>query len=227
MAAPARDGGSVRIHRVRRVVGEQRGERIRARRAPRSLVPLDPGGHCRAIDHDRLSYAGPATTGRHGRRGVRPGRPRMRSPRMLRMISDVPPSIELAARPQEHLAGGPERRVESGFVGALERVVVPDEAVGAEQVDAQVVRVLVDRRELQLGDRALGPGIAGLAASRRRAWLVMRSTSASIQSAARRSRSTGILVGALAPEVAPLPAIAARALAARSSSRRRSSCARS
>ena len=68
----ARDGGSIRIHQVRRVVGEQRGKRIRARRAPRSLVRLDPGGHCRAIDHDRLSYAGPATTGRHGRRGVRP-----------------------------------------------------------------------------------------------------------------------------------------------------------
>ena len=92
-----------------------------------------------------------------------PGSPRTRSPRMLRWISDVPPSIELARDRRNILRDEPGGPDQAEVLGAAHRVVVADQAVGAEQVDAQLVDALVDLGEHQLGDRALGPGVAGLA----------------------------------------------------------------
>src|SRR5687767_9628536 len=72
----------------------------------------------------------------------------------------------VGARPEEHLAGRPRGPLEAGGVGAAHLVVEVDEGVGAEQVDAQLVDGLVVLGEAELGDRALRPGVAGLAVLR-------------------------------------------------------------
>ena len=93
------------------------GERFRAGGAPRALVARDPVGDVRAVDHDADSAA----------RDLRPrdvavdaGLARQAEDALA---EDVAHDLRRAAldrvgpRPQEHLAGGSERRVEAGFVG--------------------------------------------------------------------------------------------------------------
>src|SRR5215211_943263 len=63
-------------------------------------------------------------------------------------------------RAQEHLAGRSRWPHEPQALGAAHRVVVALERRRAEQVDAQLVDRHVDLGELELGDRALGPGVA-------------------------------------------------------------------
>ena len=77
------------------------------------------------------------------------------------MISDVPPSIELARERRNILRAEPSGASSAGFVGRRERVVVVDDAVGAEQVDAPLVGRLVQVRERELGDRTFRAGVAG------------------------------------------------------------------
>src|SRR5262245_1036100 len=67
------------------------------------------------------------------------------------------------AGPQEHLAGRAGRVRERDARRPLERVLVADETIRAEQVDAQLRDRLVQVRERELRDRALGPGVAGCA----------------------------------------------------------------
>ncbi len=96
-----------------------------------------------------------------------PGSPSTRSPRMLRMISEVPPSMELAAHPQEHLvhvgrAHADEVGPDHGVAGGEQHGVV------AQQVHAEVVDPLVLLGEGELRHGALGTRRAGLASPQRR-----------------------------------------------------------
>ena len=65
---------------------------------------------------------------------------------MLRWISVVPPSIELARVRRKNMRAEPGRADVAEVVVAAEAVVGADEGVGAEQVDAQLVDPLVHRR---------------------------------------------------------------------------------
>ena len=94
-----------------------------------------------------------------------PGRPRIRSPRMLRRISEVPPSIELARDRRNILRGSPPP-VSCADSGRTEVVVVDEHAVRAQQVDRGFVDALVHLGERELAHRALRPGDARLAVLR-------------------------------------------------------------
>ena len=76
------------------------------------------------------------------------------------MISDVPPSIELARARRNILRDEPSGASSPASLGRAERVVVADDAVGTEQVDAQLVGRLVHvRASASLAIEPSGPGL--------------------------------------------------------------------
>jgi hypothetical protein len=93
---------------------------------------------------------------------------------MLRMISVVPPSIELARARRNAWRMPWSMPSTDRLLGAAERVVVADHAVGAEQVDAELGDTLVELGHRELGDRPSGPGLPAFAAAAAARALVRR-----------------------------------------------------
>ena len=114
------------------------------------------------------------------------------------MIADVPPSMVLACARRN-----PRATVRGSSVGAADEaerrlrgqpLALPRDAVGALEVDRQLLHALVELRALQLGDRALGPGFARRVRRRSAArWLLSPMTRWSIHAAASRCRSIGVV----------------------------------
>ncbi len=122
-----------------------------------------------------LNSAGPAPRAapcppgrrRAGRGSARPGC--CAGSRRCRPRSSWPGT---AGRTSGTCPAGPTR---PEHLGPAHRVVVADQGVGAQQVDAELEDALVDLGEHQLGDRALGPGVARPCGSGTARMLVRRS----------------------------------------------------
>ena len=82
-----------------------------------------------------------------------PGSPRMRSPRMLRITSDVPPSMVLARLRRNRCWMGPCQSALAGG-GAL-LVAVVQKPFGPKEIHAELVDVLIQLGADQLADRPL------------------------------------------------------------------------
>ena len=164
------------------VVHHRHGHPGRRRAGDDRLTPARPGRAGRRAVFEAIAPRGPAiasTTPAGQLRGTSyqgsslsvrgsPGRPSTRSPMMLRWISDVPPSIELARDRRNILRRRPGRAGEAELLGPAHLVVVVDQGRRrrAGRRTARRCRLLTSAN-IELGDRALGAGVAGLAVLRR------------------------------------------------------------
>ena len=159
----------VRQHRAHRVHQERRASTPRSTTTC-SAARCPPEGtlHCLTARprHPRAGDVLPRDVTRQRR--APSGSPSTRSPRMLRMIAEVPPSMVLACarrNPRATVRGSSARaahEAERRLPG--EALALPRDPVDALEVDGQLLQPLVELRALQLGDRALGPGLRARAA---------------------------------------------------------------